>query len=91
MRAAIDLVARDEFDDGVVVILLLVPLDSEANPVERWLFVEVERRGSRGGIPGGEQIRFIAEYVGDVARTHECFSGGRRRGSSNQWLAAIGG
>lgn len=74
--AAADLVAGDEFDDGVAVVKLLVAFDLQAEPFGLGVGVEVEGGRAGGRVPGGEEVGFELEDVGAVARAHQGFGGG---------------
>jgi len=75
--AAIHLVARDEFDQGVVGVLRFMALDGEAEPARPRFRVELQRGGAGGRVPGGEQVGFVAQHVGGIARAHQRLGRGR--------------
>lgn len=74
--ASADLVAGDEFNDGMGWVRLLMAFDLQAEPLGRGIAGEVQFDGAEIRMPGGEQVILPPEGEGAVAGAHQCFGGG---------------
>ena len=68
----------NELDRGVMIVLLAVLPDLQAQPFQvGWIGFELGR--TRIGMPGIEQVLQLVEHEGAIARPHQGFSGGRHQ------------
>lgn len=89
MGAAIELVAGNEFDRGVVGVLCGEITDLQAQPLRSGFFVQTQIGRARGGVPGGLQPGSIAQDKGGIARAHQVFGIGHGLAAVNETATAV--